>query len=73
MTDEYHNVPCPHPECEGELHVRSDTPAGVYDCICKGCKVMLCWVTYVHGARKPIVTLERSGSDFGERRLEREK
>ncbi len=53
----FHELKCPHPDCDATMHVRNHLAAGEYDCICGGCVVKLSWATYQQGGRKPYLTL----------------
>lgn len=61
MTEAYHMITCPHPDCDGTLKIRPDLPAGEYLCLCHYCQVALTWATYLEGGRKPHVALVEKG------------
>lgn len=52
-----HEVPCPHPHCDGKIRVADGLPAGVYDCPCKSCQVRLSWSPYSDRSQPPRVTM----------------
>lgn len=48
------------PSCEVTIYVPGDTPPGVYRCpnAAHQHRLRLAWDTYLHGGRKPRLTLE---------------
>lgn len=53
----FHELKCPHPDCDGTLRVKDCHAAGEYGCVCGICVVKLAWATYQQGGRKPYLTL----------------
>lgn len=66
MTDNSvarHEVTCPHPQCEGTLKIADDLPAGIYECICRGCKIQVDWGAPPDRQHVPCVTLVEPAPD----------
>jgi hypothetical protein len=57
MTEAKIECRCPNPGCGGVMRVGKSTPGGVYPCVCGACEVRLSWATYLHGGRRPYLSL----------------
>lgn len=52
-----YKVECPHPQCQANLGIRYNLPAGDYQCHCHSCMVRLSWDNYLSGDLVPRLTL----------------
>ena len=52
-----YKVECPHPDCQANLGIRYNLPAGDYRCHCNACWVRLSWSDSLCDDFKPRLTL----------------